>query len=78
MLLILPWISPMWCSQREACPHYSSGEGSSMQPAVGLELPCKLSRAASSDEELIMTLLSDSKQRHLLRGHRGLPHVENR
>lgn len=49
-----------------------------MQPAVAQELPCKLSLAASSDEEFIMTLWSDSKQQHLLRGHWGLPHVENR
>lgn len=51
----------MWCSLREPYPHYSSGEGSSMQHAVVQELPCKLSPIASSDEEFIMTLLSDSK-----------------
>lgn len=68
----------MWCSLTEARPHSSSGEGSTMQPAVGQGLPCKLALAASSDEEFIMTLLSDSKQRHLLKGHWGLPHAENR
>lgn len=69
MLLILPWISPMWCSLRQPHPHYASGEGSSRQHVVVQELPWKRTPIASSDEEFIMALLSDSKQGHILKGH---------
>lgn len=68
----------MWCSLREPHPHYASGEGSSMQHVVIQELPCKRAPIASSDEEFIMTLLSNSKQGHILKGHWGLSHGENR
>lgn len=78
MLLIRPRISPMWSSMWEPGPHYSSGEGSCILQAMVQELPCKLFPIASSDEEFIMTLLSDSKQGHLLKGYWGLSHVENR
>lgn len=49
-----------------------------MQHVVIQELPCKHAPIASSDEEFIMTLLSDSKQGHILKGHWGLSHGENR
>lgn len=78
MLLIHLRISPMWSFTRDPGPHYYSGEGSRLLQAVVQELPCKCSPIASSDEEFIMTLLSDSKQGHLLKGHWGLSHVENR